>query len=88
MNNRFFEFLSDVYDSWNSIQLVLSRGIGSFVTGIFMAIVICCANIDNASEWDSIIAKGYWLVFALCLTVYGIYQLNKFSIANRENKRR
>lgn len=86
MNNRFFSLLSDVVCSWNSTQLLISRGIGSLLTGIFMVIVICYADIDNASKWDIYVAKGYWVVFAFCLSLYGIYQLNKFlhSIKARE----
>lgn len=77
MKYSFVDFVVEIFESWNSKELLLSRGIGSTITGVVLLIVIYNASIPDVSKFDLLVAKGFWGGLAICLFLFGVNQLGK-----------
>lgn len=85
MKYTFLDLLSELTNSWNSKEMLLSRGISSIIIGIILIFVIYYASIPEASQFDLFLAKSFWMFFSFCLFLFGLYQLRKFIRINSIN---
>lgn len=77
MKYTILDLISELTNSWNSKQMLLSRGLGSIITGIALIFVIYDASIPYASQFNLFVAKGFCILFSFCLFLFGVFQLIK-----------